>query len=122
MATRIQLGPVGEELAARYLREAGLVILARNWRWSGGEVRGELDIVARDGEVLVFCEVKTRRGAGAGGPVAAVTSRKQTQIRRLAAAFLAQHPGRRCGVRFDVVGVTLPRGGPATLEHLRGAY
>lgn len=120
MVTPVQIGRVGEDVAVRYLEGAGLVVLARNWRAAGGEVRGELDIVARDGDVLVFCEVKTRRGAGTGGPLAAVTPRKQAQLRQLAAAFLSGHPHRRSGVRFDVVGITLPRGGPAAVEHLRG--
>jgi putative endonuclease len=122
MVTSARLGPVGEQLAVRHLQEAGLVVLARNWRWTGGDLRGELDIVARDGDVVVFCEVKTRRDGGAGGPFAAVTPRKQVQVRYLAAAFLAQHPQPRSGIRFDAVGVTLPRGGPATVEHLRGVW
>ena len=111
------LGDYGEQLATRYLREQGLTILERNWRCAQGEV----DIVALDGECLVVCEVKTRRGQGFGDPVEAVTRRKAARLRRLAACWLAEHPGQVgavVDVRVDVVGVLRPRSGPARVEHL----
>lgn len=121
MVTSAELGRIGEEFAVRHLRRSGLVVLARNWRCARPEVRGELDIVARDGEILVFCEVKTRRGLDTGGPAAAVTSAKQRQLRSLAAAYLASGAGRRRHVRFDVVSVTWA-GTPQAprIDHLRG--
>jgi putative endonuclease len=82
-------------------------------------VRGELDVVARDGDVLVFCEVKARRGRGTGGPLAAVTPRKQAQLRRLASAWLAASGTRAADVRFDVVGVCWPGPGRAEIVHVR---
>ena len=85
-----EVGAYGERLAARYLAEAGLEVLDRNWRCAQGEV----DIVALDGDCLVVCEVKTRRGQGFGDPVEAVTWRKAARLRRLAACWLAEHPGR----------------------------
>lgn len=120
MVARGRLGRIGEQMAVRHLEGAGMVIVERNWRCSAGEVRGEVDVVARDGEVLVFCEVKTRRGSAAGGPLVAVTRSKQGQLRRLAAVYLAGEPHGGRPVRFDVVGVLWPEGGGgATVEHVR---
>lgn len=122
MTTPARLGRYGEQLAVRHLQRSGFVVLERNWRATGAGVRGELDIVARDGEVLVFCEVKTRRGEGAGGPLAGVTAHKCAQLRRLAAAYLAASPRHWPLVRFDVVGVSWPDGGGGpVLTHLRQA-
>lgn len=112
-----EVGAYGERLAARYLAEAGLRVLERNWRCAQGEV----DIVALDGDCLVVCEVKTRRRQTFGDPVEAVTWRKAARLRRLAACWLAEHPGQVgdvVDVRVDVVGVLRPRSGPARVEHL----
>jgi len=121
------LGRYGEDVAARHLAAAGLTLLARNWRCREGEV----DIVAREGDVLVVCEVKTRRGAGFGTPLDAVTPAKAARLRRLAVRWLADQrasgdgpggPDRYAEVRFDVVSVLAPLGGPTAVEHLRGAF
>jgi putative endonuclease len=111
------IGQYGEDLAARHLVGAGFTILARNWRCSAGE----LDIVARDGDVLVIAEVKTRTSTKFGTPAEAVTRRKVDKLRELALLWLRDNPasGRR-QVRFDVVSVLLPKAGSAQLEHLRG--
>ena len=109
-------GRRGEELAVRHLQDAGFVVLERNWRCE----LGEIDIVARDGDVLVVCEVKTRSGLGFGTPLEGVTWEKAARLRRLAGRWLADHPGGRGGVRIDVVGVLRPASGPATIEHVRG--
>ena len=114
-----EVGAYGERLAARYLAEAGLEVLERNWRCA----QGEIDIVALDGDCLVVCEVKTRRGSSFGDPVEAVTWRKAARLRRLAACWLAEHPGRVsdvADVRVDVVGVLRPRSGPAQAGAPRG--
>jgi putative endonuclease len=112
------VGGYGERVAARLLIDSGLVILDRNWRCP----TGELDIVARDGNTIVFCEVKTRRSEAFGAPVEAVTAAKVRRLRALAARWLAEHPGVRGGVRFDVVSVCPQRSGAATVDHLRGAF
>ncbi|MBA2529523.1 MAG: YraN family protein [Euzebyales bacterium] len=123
-STTNRLGRAGEELAARHLERAGYTIVARNWRVTLEGLRGELDIVARDGDALVFCEVKTRRGATLGDePLAAVTGSKQRQLRRLVGLYLAREGAGAAEVRFDVVGVSWPAGGGAAdLVHLRGAF
>src|SRR5690625_3166338 len=74
---RQALGGRGEDLAAAFLEDAGLVIIERNFRCP----RGELDIIARDGETAVFVEVKTRRTAALGSPLEAVTRTKLARIR-----------------------------------------
>jgi putative endonuclease len=93
-----RIGEIGEEAACQYLREAGYRIVTRNW----GTRFGEIDIVARDGDVLVFVEVKTRRGQESGVAEAAVGPAKQRRLTAAAKAFLAAY---RCDLasRFDVV-------------------
>jgi len=110
------VGRYGEEVASRYLAETGMVILDRNWRCP----QGEIDIVARDGDVLVVCEVKTRSGAGFGSPVEAVTPVKAARLRRLAGLWLSVHEVRPREVRLDVVGVLRSARGPAAVEHVQG--
>lgn len=99
---RRRVGAAGEDLAAAWYQAAGYEILARNWRC--GE--GELDLVCRLGEIVVVCEVKTRRSAAFGAPVEAVTWAKQRRVRRLGARWLREHGVRCRQVRFDVAAVT----------------
>lgn len=115
---RDDLGRRGEDLAAEFLAERGLVVLSRNWRCRDGE----LDLVATDRKRLVICEVKTRAGLGFGDPAEAVTAAKAARIRRLAAAWLTAHRVRWCEIRFDVIAVVCPPEGAATIEHLQGAF
>jgi putative endonuclease len=121
MERRMRLGREGEQVAAAYVAHLGWTVLARNWRPAEPALRGELDIVAVDAGDLVVCEVKTRRGTGAGAPLEAVTTRKLQQLRRLAAAWLAEHAGAgHDAVRIDVIGLLWPH--PAvkpTVEHRR---
>ncbi|MFE6199032.1 YraN family protein [Streptomyces sp. NPDC057838] len=118
MNARGAMGRYGETLAARRLTESGLRVLERNWR-SGRA--GEIDIVARDGDVLVVCEVKTRREGPFEHPMAAVTPRKAARLRDLAERWIQAHGGAPPGgVRIDVVGVLLPYRGAAVVEHVRG--
>lgn len=117
-----RLGRIGEDLAARHLEGLGYVIVARNWRASVESVRGEIDIVARHGWTLVFCEVKARRASLCDDAFAAVTWSKQRQLRRLASLYLAERSGGTV-VRFDVVAVAWPpEGGPAVVDHIAGAF
>jgi putative endonuclease len=117
-ATTNDLGARGESIAAAYLTDAGLRLLDRNWRCRDGE----LDIVARDGDALVFCEVKTRRGTGYGFPVEAVTIPKQRRLRVLAQRWLAAHDEHAPDLRFDVVGILVRPSQPALVTHLRAAF
>jgi putative endonuclease len=122
MRSKDAVGRFGEDLAARHLSEAGLELLDRNWRCH----EGELDIIARDGEVVAFVEVKTRSTLAFGAPAEAVNPVKAARIHRLAMRWLAEQrdqgmpPWRQ--LRFDVVSVVrLAPGGPA-VTHLRGAF
>jgi putative endonuclease len=113
---RRELGRYGEAYAARHLVEQGMVVLDRNWRCDAGEI----DLVLRDGRVLVVCEVKTRSSTAYGSALEGVTERKAARLRRLAARWLAEHPLRPDEVRIDVVGVLVAPGGPPRVDHLRG--
>ena len=114
----VAVGSYGERRAVAHLVEQGMVVLARNWRCKAGEV----DIIARDGSAIVFCEVKTRRGLWFGSPVEAVGWDKAGRLRRLAAEWLAASGIHAPEVRFDVVSVLPQRRGAARVEHLRDAF
>lgn len=116
MRAKDALGRYGEDVAAAHLVRQGIIVLERNWRCDAGEI----DILGRDGDVLVVCEVKTRRGDGYGTPLEAVTARKAARLRRLAARWLTERGVRPREVRFDVVGVRQPWRGAAVVEHVRG--
>jgi len=111
-------GARGEEIAAGFLAARGYRIVERNFRHRR---TGEIDIVARDGEDLVFCEVKMRTNDAFGPPEYAVTWSKQETIRRVASAYLAIHgiTGRSC--RFDVVTI-VEGGGPPAITLFKNAF
>jgi putative endonuclease len=114
-----EVGRRGEDIAARELVSLGWSVLARNWRPPRGTgLRGEIDIVARDGGDLVVVEVKTRQSRTFGRAAEAVTRAKVARLRRLAAAWLDTQDSRFAGVRIDVV--TVESGdGPPVVELLR---
>ncbi|WP_432041750.1 YraN family protein [Streptomyces cadmiisoli] len=114
---RRALGAYGEDLAARRLVEAGMTVLARNWRCGR---TGEIDIVARDGDVLVVCEVKTRGPGPYEHPMSAVTPVKAERLRDLAQRWVQEHGAPPGGVRIDLVGIVLPARGAPVVEHARG--
>jgi putative endonuclease len=115
-AMRQALGAYGESLAARHLAERGLVLLERNWRCPAGEI----DLVLRDGQTLVVCEVKTRSGLAFGSPHEAVTPAKVDRLRRLAALWLVERGLPVRDVRIDLVAVLRPRRGACAVEHVPG--
>lgn len=121
---RRRTGQIAEDLVAQTLAASGWEIVERNARTR----YGELDIVARDGETLVFVEVKGARADTSFGPekpILSIDFRKQRRVRRLATAWLSERrdqPYYR-EIRFDAVGVTLDRQGHAVdVEHLEGAF
>jgi putative endonuclease len=115
---RRQLGAFGERLAAAHLEAKGYRIRARNFRCR----EGEIDIVAQDGETLVFVEVRTRRGDAMGGPAESVTPAKEARLVAVATAYvqaLAEPPADQ---RIDVVAVQLSPGGRLlAIDHIEGA-
>jgi len=110
------LGAYGERVAARHLTGLGMAVLDRNWRCTAGEI----DLVLRDGAVLVVCEVKTRRGLAYGHPIATVREAKLQRLQRLALFWIEAHDVVAPEMRIDVVGVVQPRFGPPQVEHVRG--
>ena len=110
------LGAYGERVAARHLTDAGMVVLDRNWRC----VEGELDLVLRDGPVLVACEVKTRTSLAHGSPHEAVTDAKLARLHRLTQRWAEAHGETPPEVRVDLVAVLQPGRGAALVEHVRG--
>ena len=113
------LGERGEALAAEWYEAAGYEILARNWRCR----EGELDLVVARAGLVVFCEVKTRRGAQFGAPFEAVTATKQRRIRGLAARWLSEHSDTRAAqLRFDVASITAPSGASPSIQVITGAF
>ncbi|MCU7723721.1 YraN family protein [Actinoplanes sp. KI2] len=115
---RQAVGAYGERVAAQHLQQQGLVILHRNWRCRDGEI----DLVLRDGDTLVFCEVKTRRGAGFGTPAEAVTQHKVRKLRVLAGRWLDETGIHPRAMRFDVVEVLPQRRGAPRVVHIRAAF
>ena len=116
---RLDLGESGEAIAARALRRAGYRILAERYTCPLGEV----DLVARDGDTLVFVEVKTRSSADRYPPGEAVDRRKQRQVARVAEHYLAAIRAGDVPCRFDVVAITVPEGGAAPrVEVIRDAF
>jgi putative endonuclease len=95
-----------------------MVVLDRNWRCP----QGELDIVARDGATVVFCEIKTRRTATFGTPAEAIGAARVGRLRAAAQQWVLASGLTRAPMRFDVVSVRPQESGPALVEHLRDAF
>ncbi len=116
--TRQRLGWRGERLAERYLAGHGLTILERNYRCAAGEA----DLIAQDGDTLVFVEVRTRRGQDYGSPEESITARKQAHLLAVAQAYLAERGLSDIAWRIDVVAVALSvRGELLRVEHIENA-
>ena len=113
-----RLGQLGERMAAQYLCSQGYWILETNARSS----LGEIDIVAQEGDILAFVEVRTRRGSAFGTPEESITARKRQKLRELAEDYRQTHPQAPAAYRIDVVVVELTSGGKMQrVELIRGA-
>jgi putative endonuclease len=115
----LRRGARGEKLASRFLRSRGYKILYRNFKVRGG---GEIDIVCRDADTLVFVEVKTRRGVEFGRPIEAVGREKQMRVSKGALAWLRLLDNPDIVFRFDVVEVLLPDAGEPHCELTQDAF
>lgn len=111
-------GHFGEETAVAYLKQIGYLIIERNYR----KRFGEIDIVAQDGDVVVFVEVKTRRSVRFGSPFEAVDRRKQKNMTRVALAYLDSHKLFDRSARFDVVAVMLHKESGPEVEIVQDAF
>jgi len=115
---RRAVGAAGEAAVAAWYEAAGFTVVDRNWRVRDGEI----DVVARRGGVLVFCEVKTRRSDAYGSPAEAVTARKQARLRKLALQWLDAHDARAAQLRFDVASVRPDGRGNWIVDVLEAAF
>jgi putative endonuclease len=111
-------GAAGEELACRHLESLGFRIATRNFRCR----QGEIDIVALDGEVNVFVEVKERSGWSHGAGYEAVTATKRRRIVAAARQYAARRGLLEAALRFDVVSIDREGDGPPRIRHDRGAF
>ena len=116
--TRRYIGEYGELVAASWLRTQGLRVLRRNFRWGDS---GEVDIVCREGDVLVFIEVKSNAALAHGAPARAVNRRKRELLRRGARNWL-RLLNRSIPIRFDIVEVRLPGGEKPIIHHRKAAF
>ena len=117
-----ELGAKGEEVAVSYLKSRGYRIVERNYR-----IRfGEIDIIAEQGDDLVFIEVKTRSGTLFGSPFESVTKQKQKQLSKVALEYISKQGFHDRPARFDVVGIELQKGSEtfqdAAVEVLQNAF
>ena len=112
-------GLKGEKLAERFLKRRGYRVLYRRYRGPQG---GEVDLVCRDGETLVFVEVKTRASLAFGRPAEAVNAAKEKLIARGALAWLRLLDDPEILFRFDVVEVVIATGAPARIDLIQGAF
>lgn len=115
-ARRIALGAYGEHVAERHLVDQGLQVLDRNWRCD----EGEIDLVLRDGQVLVVCEVKTRSSTTHGFPHEAITPTKLERLLRLGERWAQARGVQPPEMRVDLVAVLRPRRGAAVVDHVAG--
>lgn len=115
---RTELARKGEELAAKHLEQKGYEILEKNWRLSRS---GEIDLIAKKDNIIVFIEVKTRSSRTCGDGLEAIDENKQQQIITLAESYIAQNPvPENCEFRFDAVSILISNN--VKLNHLENAY
>jgi len=114
---RKRLGALGERLAAEHLLAQGYRILERNFRCP----QGEIDIIARKGDLLAFVEVRTRQGRALGTPEESLGPRKRQRLLQAAQAYLVEHPDAPPRLRIDLIAVEFVRGRLRRLEHIEGA-
>ena len=117
-----ELGAKGEEIAVRYLKKRGYRIVERNYRVK----LGEIDIIAEQGDDLVFIEVKTRSDTSFGSPFESITKQKQKQLSKVALEYISKKKCYQRPARFDVVGIQFRKGSKnfrdAAIELLQNAF
>jgi putative endonuclease len=111
------IGKYGEDLSAKYLQDRGYQIIERNWRCNFGEI----DLIAKDNNRIVFVEVKTRNGSGYGHPFEAITALKVSRMRKLAAQWCAENKSAGSKVRMDAIAVLI-HNGKVAIEHLKQVF
>jgi len=117
MAKHLETGKKGEDLAVKFLQEKGYDILVVNWRFR----RSEIDIIAKDGKILVFVEVKTRSADYFGSPASFVSPRKKTLLQDAATAYM-QEINHTWEIRFDIIGILMRSPTNITINHFEDAF
>jgi len=117
LAQHNEIGKIGEELAIAHLCQQGWEILATNWRFK----RAEIDIIAMDGNTLVFVEVKTRSTTYFGTPEQFVNAKKKLFLAKAASAYM-EEIGHDWEIRFDIISVLLPCGKEQEIKHFKDAF
>ena len=117
---KIGLGPRGEKLARKYLKQTGLKILAANYRCPAGEA--DLIVLDKTADTIAVVEVKTRSSDRYVAPESAVTSEKQRRLRRIAQYYLSTNNTGELGVRFDVVSIVIRPGEKPEIRHIPDAF
>jgi len=113
-----QVGNRGEDIAVNFFSQKGFEIIERNYRYG----HGEIDIVVKDGEILVFVEVKTRKNLEFGPPELAITKSKQRQVRKISEAYLVDKNISNTDCRIDVVAILLRKNLPPKINHIENAF
>lgn len=118
LGRRQLLGKSGEAKAAKYLKKCGFSIVRKNYSCK----HGEIDLIAQDGEILVFIEVKTRSQQSFGCPASAVNPRKQMQISKVAHHYMVEQQTGDMDARFDVISVLMLKGEKPVIDHIPDAF
>lgn len=113
-----EVGLRGEDVAVDCLEALGLSIVSRNFRSRFGEI----DLIAKDGDTIVFVEVKARRSRQFGKAVEQITKGKQRKIMKAAIEYLRRYGALGSCVRFDVLAIDISPGGEVRIEHVKGAF
>lgn len=113
-----ELGNRGEQIAVELLTKKGFEIIEQNYHYG----HGEIDIIAKDKNVLVFVEVKTRKNLEFGSPELAVTKNKQRQIRKIAESYLYEKEISDIDCRIDVIAILLQEKLPPKINHIENAF
>ncbi len=112
------LGKKGEKVAVKYLKKLGFEIVECGFR----ALKGEIDIIAKENDTIVFVEVKARSSSGYGSPLEAVDLTKQAQIKKIAQIYISKKYGKFIPCRFDVIGIILKNKGDYEISHIRNAF
>lgn len=117
MAKHLETGKKGENLAVEYLKKKGYEILETNWRFR----RSEVDIIAKDGPILVFIEVKTRSSDYYGKPESFVSKRKKVLMMDAASAYMNKI-SHTWEIRFDIIGILIEKNKDVIISHFEDAF
>jgi putative endonuclease len=117
MAQHNETGRQGESIATKYLYDQGYIILEQNWRYH----KAEIDIIAKEGETIVFVEVKTKSYTSLGDPAESVNARKERLLIDAAAAYCIS-VNHEWEIRFDIISVVITKEGNTTLDHYKDAF